>query len=372
MGVLASGGLRTWHEVEDLLSPRWIRGVQARTVYKHLRFQAQNKLDWDLGVLATIPGVDAAVFVDALAEEEGGGEEFMPRFLVRQRVRQLGIACINAWVKGATSDKTATPGLLQKASDILRELEEDGGVIWAGAEMCQQVKAQLDRTDGVKTGLYGLDDLIGGFLPGELVVVGGISSHGKSALVLSFAAAALDQGHKVLYADYEMGKELTLARMTCHKHRLKITDVLRKRGSAEDDGQADAAFKAFGLNGGARLGILEHAPMGRLIRIAKQEQPAMIVVDYIQNMATQEARRGDDVNPEITRLMGQLKELGNRQKCIIVVVSQVLKSTRKKPSKQDLLGSGGILNIPSRKRGFARSSSQMMPKAASSTTRSAK
>ncbi len=54
--------------------------------------------------------------------------------------------------------------------------------------------AHRDAVPGVPTGFADLDALLGGFHPGDLVLVGARTGQGKSALLLSFAAATVRAG----------------------------------------------------------------------------------------------------------------------------------------------------------------------------------
>lgn len=80
----------------------------------------------------------------------------------------------------------------------------------------QSLQATLDAMSG-KT-LVGIDykvpplmQLIGPAVPGSLIVIGGLTKHGKSALAQQMARGSADQGHPVLYYSGEMdASELTM------------------------------------------------------------------------------------------------------------------------------------------------------------------
>jgi len=65
---------------------------------------------------------------------------------------------------------------------------------------------QSFRNKFINTGFASLNKEIGGFLPGELVVIGGRPSMGKTQLLLNFVMH-ISKKHPILYFSYDISKE---------------------------------------------------------------------------------------------------------------------------------------------------------------------
>ena len=86
-------------------------------------------------------------------------------------------------------------------------------------------------TAGVATGLRGLDELTGGWHNGELIVIGGRPSMGKTALASQFALhAALHSRVPVVYLSLDLSRENLALRLTArvsgvHLQRLRAAQL---------------------------------------------------------------------------------------------------------------------------------------------------
>jgi replicative DNA helicase len=80
--------------------------------------------------------------------------------------------------------------------------EETSGGITNGHDAIDQALAQIDfyhtqnsKLLGIATGFHKLDELLGGWKGGEMIVLAARPDHGKTALALSFARHALEHRH---------------------------------------------------------------------------------------------------------------------------------------------------------------------------------
>ena len=74
---------------------------------------------------------------------------------------------------------------------------------------------------GIPSGLVDLDNLTAGFHPGELIVIAGRPSMGKTALALTIARnAAVDNKHGVGIFSLEMANQELAMRMLCSEARV--------------------------------------------------------------------------------------------------------------------------------------------------------
>src|SRR5262249_56012377 len=72
---------------------------------------------------------------------------------------------------------------------------------------------------GVATGFYELNKLTSGFQRGDLVIIAGRPSMGKSALATNIGQHAAEAGFPVAMFSLEMSKESLVLRMLCSEAR---------------------------------------------------------------------------------------------------------------------------------------------------------
>ncbi len=205
------------------------------------------------------------------------------------------------------------------------------------------------RIHGLSTGFKRLDEMTGGFHPGELIIIAGRPAMGKTALALNIAQhAAVKLGKTVAVFSLEMSKESLLTRLLCSAARV---DSQRFRlGYLDSDERRQLQVAATELveaplyiddTSGSNL-IDMHAKLRRL----KAERPlGMVVVDYLQLMSGR--GRYENRVQEISSLSRGLKLLSKELDVPMVVLSQLSRApdTREgdhRPQLSDLRESGSI------------------------------
>lgn len=209
----------------------------------------------------------------------------------------------------------------------------------------------------VKLGLAGVDDIIGGVRPGELIIVGARPGMGKTALAAHIAKAAAKQGAGVAFFSMEMSAEaiaLRLATSEAYECGWKIAYESARKGNLPSD-QAQALLQCEGrlrqlplyLHEGrnltpsgiymaarrAQTTLRNHAPLG------------LIVVDHIQKIRPERDMRGNKV-AEMTEVSDALQKMAGQLGVPVVALSQLNRAvegrTDKRPELSDLRESGSI------------------------------
>jgi replicative DNA helicase len=202
---------------------------------------------------------------------------------------------------------------------------------------------------GVATGFADLDKETAGLQPGDLVIVAGRPSMGKTALALNIGEyVAIDLKLPVVVFSMEMGASQLAMRMIGSVGRLDQHKLRTGRLAADDWEKLSTA-----------LGRLSEAPMlidetpalnaievrSRARRLQKQYgQLGLVIVDYIQLMQAQSA--GENRATEISEISRSLKALAKELKVPVVALSQLNRSLEQRPNKRpvmsDLRESGAI------------------------------
>ncbi len=204
---------------------------------------------------------------------------------------------------------------------------------------------------GLPTGFSDLDSMTSGFQGGDLVIVAGRPSMGKTAFSINIAEnVALDTGLPVAIFSMEMASTQLAMRMIGSVGRL---DQHRMRTGKLEDEDWEKLTTALGKLNEAPIFIDEGAALSsfdvraRSRRLHRQcGKLGLIVVDYLQLMAAPAGRQGENRATEISEISRSLKALAKELDCPVVALSQLNRSVEQRPDKRpvmsDLRESGAI------------------------------
>lgn len=204
---------------------------------------------------------------------------------------------------------------------------------------------------GVPTGFADLDERTSGLQPGDLIIVAGRPSMGKTAFSLNIAEnVALDTKLPVAVFSMEMAATQLATRMIGSVGRL---DQHRMRNGNLDDEDWVRLATALGKLNDAPVFIDEGAGLSsfdvraRARRLHRQcGKLGLIVVDYLQLMTAPAGRQGENRATEISEISRSLKALAKELDVPVVALSQLNRGleqrTDKRPVMSDLRESGAI------------------------------
>jgi replicative DNA helicase len=201
---------------------------------------------------------------------------------------------------------------------------------------------------GTPSGFRDLDEITGGFQPGNLIVIAARPSMGKSALVTNIAEnAAIDHGLPVALFSLEMSETELAQRFVASQGRIK-GDELRK-GRVPDSKwpkilQASAKLAAAPLfiDDSSDVGIIEIRAKAR--RLHQQQPLGLIIIDYLQLMRPD--GRVESRVQQVGEMSRGLKILARELNVPVIALSQLSRAvesrTDKRPILSDLRESGQI------------------------------
>jgi replicative DNA helicase len=215
-------------------------------------------------------------------------------------------------------------------------------------EELQRLHQLKSRITGLATGLHDLDEMTGGFQPGELIVVAGRPSMGKTAFCLNIAEnAAIKLKKPVAVFSLEMSKEQLVLRMLASRSEINLRQL--RTGYIGDDWSR--LTKATGelhsapiwIDDTPGLSVLELRAKAR--RIRSEEPLSLIVVDYLQLMRGPDSL--DSRQQEISHITRSLKGLAKELSVPIIALSQLsrqpeMRGPKGLPMLSDLRESGAI------------------------------
>ena len=207
-----------------------------------------------------------------------------------------------------------------------------------------------DAMRGLATGFADFDRKTGGLRPGDLIIVAGRPSMGKTTLAMNIAEYAAVNPHTraaVAIFSMEMPSEQLLTRMLSSIGGVPLNGIRSGQISDEDWVRVTAATSQLTES---RIFIDESAGLtptelrARARRVKREHGLDLIVVDYLQLMqvpGTKENRA-----TEIAEISRGLKALAKELQVPVIALSQlnrgVEQRTEKKPVMSDLRESGAI------------------------------
>jgi len=205
----------------------------------------------------------------------------------------------------------------------------------------------------VQSGIHALDKMVMGFGPGEMILLGGRPSMGKTGLALSMALNAARAGHGVIFASLEMTPDAIALRAMSEGTGLRggaVSYAQARRGDMSPDqyrNLVDSTRKVSELplfflpRRYAEPAILMSGIKQCLRNLPKKKLP-LVVVDYLQLMRIPGANRFE----QITAISLALKDIAMRLELPVIALSQLSRAVEqrddKRPTLSDLRESGQL------------------------------
>jgi replicative DNA helicase len=224
---------------------------------------------------------------------------------------------------------------------------------------------------GVMTGIAGLDEKTGGLFPGQLIIVAGRPSMGKTALALNISAAesvllvpelslsALEQDPAPSSDASPLGAIFSLEMPTTKLTMRMLSNIAgveysrMNRGTFEN-GDWEKLTPAFHRFGHSNIHISDESylTVGLLRAKCRQlmrstgKKLRYVIVDYLQLMDVDGPGAGINRTNDVSAICRGLKKLAKELDCPIIALSQLNRSLEqradKRPMMSDLRESGAI------------------------------
>ncbi len=203
---------------------------------------------------------------------------------------------------------------------------------------------------GLSTGLLELDKMTSGLQKGDLIIIAGRPSMGKTSLLVNNLAlhAGLMEEVPVGIFSLEMSQSQLAEMMLCGHARVNSWRLRRGLASAQDWGRIGHAVGELPkapiyIDDTPGISILELRSKAR--RLKSQVDLGLIIVDYLQ-LTSAGGRYEDSRHQEISVVARSLKSMARELDVPVVVGSQLSRSVErredKRPILSDLAESGSI------------------------------
>ena len=324
------------------------RAISADTVASELKqkkqFDAVGGYSFILQCSQSIPTTSEAVF-------------FIERVKALATRRGIILACNSAVEECYSSTEeidelatkvsqrvnAATDGVADKSEESFQESAKQ-----IHAELSLPPSQRPKNTGEVQWGLVDIDRGCGRMQPGNLVILAGMPSTGKSALADQIAWGCAATGKEVLVFTYEMTKREKAIRIAQQVSRLNYDQF----DASPRDMQTRFLDAAAMIRDCKNLHVYERdITVNRLVsRVrsfkSKGKKIGLIVVDFLQYLSRLEPQIGKERTDEkIGRLTAALKKLAGECECPVLLLSSLNREGYKdgnRPTMASLRASGEI------------------------------
>ncbi len=375
------GGLllenEAWDRIADVLGVEDFYRHDHRLIYQHISMLVEHNKPADMVTVAEslensakLSGVGGIAYLGALVQNIPSAAnirryaEIVRERAVMRRLVEVGSGIADSAFNPQGRDAST---LLDEAEARIFEIKEHGARASQGfidiKSVLPMVVERLDKLSqlddptgvtGIATGFTDLDNMTSGMQPGELIIVAGRPSMGKTAFALNIAEhVALNTDHAVAVFSLEMPSTQlamrligSVGRIDQHKMRTgqlededweRLTYALGKLNEAPIHIDETGGINAMELRARARR-------LKRQVETLEGKKLGLIVVDYLQLMTS--VRQTENRATEVAEISRSLKSLAKELEVPLIALSQVNRKiedrTDKRPVMSDLRESGAI------------------------------
>ena len=306
-----------------------------------------------------IDDVGGAYFITGLVESvpttaniESYAKIVLEKFMLRELIRAS-----HELSKDAYNDQQDVGEILDAAEQTIFGITQDrlrggfmpiDGILHETFQNLDRIASNPGSVTGVASGLIDLDEITSGFQKGDLVIIAGRPSMGKTALALSVMRnAAIDYKIPVGMFSLEMANHQLAQRLLCAEGRVdshlvrtgKLPKNQWKNLSLAVGSLAEAEIY---LDDTPAITVLELRAKAR--RLKAEKNLGLIIVDYLQLM--QGPRNIESRQQEISNISRSLKALAKELDVPVIALSQLSRAVEQRsdhrPQLSDLRESGAI------------------------------
>jgi len=297
--------------------------------------------------LEAIGGPEAIFAITATVR--GGGANFethckvVREFYVKRQIAQDLTRIESDALDGATPEELLekVKSSLDGNSAALMAKSDRVGANEAAKLFLEEYQERIERNSspGQLTGIHALDQVGGGMKPGELWIISGKTSGGKSVLSLQMMHEAIKDGKHVLIFSLEMSVSEVAGRLVSGMGKIPMQDIMNPlEGGKPNIGDLERIKKGMRYISGKNISFFDRAGMTADWICAQSEIYAeshnieTILIDYIQLCEGSHAK-GQSREQEIAKMSRQFKQLAKKVKATVITPSQLNDDGRLRESR---------------------------------------
>ena len=216
-----------------------------------------------------------------------------------------------------------------------------------GSKINSIAKKMVDPTLGINSGFKDLDYMTLGFQSGEMTIIGGRPSMGKTSLLLQLAWQV---DHPALIISAEMSRQAIGERLISHVSGVNMRKIKAKKTTVAEKNKAKEALKLISereiyISDESRVTpeIIANE-ISIMAKLGGNYTTPCIFVDYLQLLSMTDFYGSGEI--EVAAISKELKSMAKETGARFIVASQLNRANEqrenKTPRMSDLRGSGSI------------------------------
>ncbi|CAH1904531.1 replicative DNA helicase [Candidatus Nitrotoga sp. HW29] len=363
-----------WDKIADLINEPDFYRFEHRLIYRHIARLTEHAKPVDVITVAEslesnaeLDKAGGLAYLGSLAQNVPSAANIR-RYaeIVRERAVMRKLAEVGSEIATSAYNPAGRDAnqLLDEAESRVFEIAEAGErgrqgfsslppLLTKVVERIETLYGRDNSSDvtGVASGFTDLDSMTSGLQPGELIIVAGRPSMGKTAFAINIAEnVALESCKPVAIFSMEMGGIQLAMRMIGSVGKLNQHDLRTGRLQEDDWPRLTHALgrlndAAIFIDETAALNSLELRSRAR--RLHRQNNGlGLIIIDYLQLMSSPSSKASENRATEISEISRSLKGLAKELQVPVMALSQLNRSLEQRPNKRpmmsDLRESGAI------------------------------
>jgi len=296
---------------------------------------------------------DLAVIARSTPSYQNGVE--YAKVVANKAIERKMIETARSIIEGVLNSNDTTDDKLDKAEAAILAIRKDKSLeIIEPAQIVREVIDQLDfqnknkgKQFGLYTGFADMDKRFNGWREGDLIIIAGRPSMGKSTLAQNIGEhCAIEKGKPVLMFSLEMSKEDIIKRSMASIGGIEFSDirsgdVMETNVTRLSEACRKIVASKFYIDDRSALSLPQVKAKARRMK-RKFPDLSLIIIDYLQLMNA----KADNREREIATISAGLKELAKELRVPILALSQLSRALEvrhdKRPVMSDLRESGAI------------------------------
>lgn len=368
------GGLlldpRAWDRIADLVTDADFYRADHRRIFRHIAAMADNRKTVD--VVTVFESIERSNEVDQTGGLAYLGEianatpsaanirRYAEIVAEKRSLRDLIIAAGEVMAIAEMPGADPVQDRIDRAQGVLMSLAERrpaqhepaeiGSVLTRAVAEVDAAFAAGGEITGTPTGFEEMDRLLCGMQPGDMIVVAGRPSMGKTAFALNIAEhVSVVQRQPVAFFSMEMGDTQLAKRMMASIGGIEHKKLRTGRLSDDDWDMMTATLSKLHeapihIDETGSLSPAQIRARARRVKMKNGGRLGLIVIDYLQLMTSPKdsENRANEVSAISRSIKAMAKELG----CPVIALSQLSRKveerTSKRPLMSDLRESGAV------------------------------
>lgn len=357
---------RRWWDIADRLIPSDFADVRNRMVFDGMALLVgqgrpivkqvllsqccgsewvTDHLDW---IIQESPeGGDIGVYVDAILHASGRRRLIKVAGTIYDKACNASLDISIEEIRGEAvalieSTNSTGPEQAESLSDLVGKVLVD-----------TQEAINGNRPAGIQTGFASFDELVGPLLPGQLIVIGGETGAGKTALALQIGAMVAERKVPVYIASQEMdGSELTTRLLAVHSQlpsdKIAVGELTDKE--LERLFERGQHTKTLPMWIDSTPSQMVKTLQARIARSIAKHGVKLAIIDHLQFIKPERSRGKE--HEEIRQSVDDIKAMAKRLRLPVILLSHVSRSADvwmiqtamdlRRPTLRDLYGSSAI------------------------------